>query len=139
VLINSQKSSGTCYFSRFRNKVEIKSTFSYNKLISLKDFLMLFKTRAVYTHTGTDTLTGSVATMHKSVLKFLKSARCSRVEALEAASLHPALALGMAGRKGSLAYGADADLIILDKNSLGLLSTWIGQYDIPQQLEISTR
>ena len=64
--------------------------------------------------------------MHKSVLKFLKSARCSRVEALEAASLHPALALGIEDRKGSLAYGADADLIILDQSNLGLLSTWIG-------------
>jgi imidazolonepropionase-like amidohydrolase len=65
--------------------------------------------------------------MHKSVLKFLKSARCSQVEALEAASLHPARALGLAHKKGSLAYGADADLIVLDRASLRLLSTWIGE------------
>ena len=76
---------------------------------------------------GTDTLTGSVATMHKSVLKFLKSARCSRVEALEAASLHPAQALGLDQKKGTLAFGADADLIILDRANLALLSTWIGK------------
>jgi len=80
---------------------------------------------------GTDTLTGSVATMHKSVLKFLKSARCSQVEALEAASLHPARALGLAHRKGSLAFGADADLIILDRASLALISTWIGKIAWP--------
>ena len=76
---------------------------------------------------GTDTLTGSVATMHKSVLKFLKSARCSRVEALEAASLHPAQALGLEQKKGTLAFGADADLILLDRANLALLSTWIGK------------
>jgi len=38
----------------------------------------------------TDTLTGSVATMQSSITKFIKFSRCSTVEALEAASLHPA-------------------------------------------------
>lgn len=75
---------------------------------------------------GTNTLTGSVATMHKSVLKFKKSSRCSIVECLEAASLHPASALGLEASKGTLNFGADADLVILDLDSLAVKSTWIG-------------
>ena len=77
---------------------------------------------------GTSTLTGSVATMQRSVTKFLKYvkhckrplnlsnlpnnylsllawcrySRCSLVEALEVASLHPARALGVEQKKGTL-------------------------------------
>ena len=39
---------------------------------------------------GTDTLCGAIATLWKAVQKLIKGARCSIVEALEAASLHPA-------------------------------------------------
>ncbi|XP_023326418.1 N-acetylglucosamine-6-phosphate deacetylase, partial [Eurytemora carolleeae] len=74
---------------------------------------------------GTSTLTGSVATMHKSILKFRKSSRCSLVECLEAASLHPAQALGIDKTKGSLNYGSDADLVFLEPADLGVISTWI--------------
>lgn len=75
---------------------------------------------------GTNTLTGSVATMHKSILKFRKSSRCSIVECLEAASLHPAQALGLEASKGTLDFGSDADLVILNKDNLDIVSTWIG-------------
>jgi len=74
---------------------------------------------------GTSTLTGSVATMQRSVTKFLKYSRCSLVEALEVASLHPARALGIEQRKGTLNVGADADFILLEPNSLEVCSTWI--------------
>jgi len=74
---------------------------------------------------GTSTLTGSVATMHKSILKFRKSSRCSIVESLEAASLHPAEALGLKA-KGTLSVGSDADFVILNKSDLEVISTWIG-------------
>lgn len=46
------------------------------------------------------------------------------VEALEAATLHPAQALGINMSKGVLNFGADADFILLDEK-LELLSTWI--------------
>lgn len=49
---------------------------------------------------------------------------CSVVEALEAATLHPARTLGIERVKGVLNYGADADLVMLN-NNLELLSTWI--------------
>lgn len=44
--------------------------------------------------------------------------------ALEAASLHPALVLGISHQKGSLSYGCDADFIMLN-DDLDVLSTWI--------------
>ena len=65
-----------------------------------------------------------MATMQTSVAKFAKFSRCSVVEALEAASLHPAAALGLAS-KGTLDYGADADLVMLRPGDLGVVSTWI--------------
>ena len=74
---------------------------------------------------GTDTLTGSVANMQRSVTKFLKYSRCSVVEALEAASLHPAQAMGIQDRKGTLDVGADADFILLRPGDLHVEATWI--------------
>ena len=47
------------------------------------------------------------------------------MEALEAASLHPASAMNIADRKGSLHYGADADFVVLRPGDLGVVSTWI--------------
>ena len=73
----------------------------------------------------TDTLTGSVATMQSSITKFIKHSRCSIVEALEAASLHPAQAMGIEHKKGTLEYGSDADFVILNPQDLSVQSTWI--------------
>ncbi|XP_058813712.1 N-acetylglucosamine-6-phosphate deacetylase [Topomyia yanbarensis] len=73
---------------------------------------------------GTNTLCGSIAPMDECIRFFKKSTNCSIEYALEAASLHPALCLGIANRKGTLDYGADADFVILD-DSLAVLSTWI--------------
>lgn len=50
---------------------------------------------------------------------------CTIVEALEAATLHPAQLLGLEGVKGSLDVGKDADFVILDPESLEVFSTWI--------------
>ena len=49
---------------------------------------------------------------------------CSIVEALEAATLHPARALEIETKKGVLDFEAEADFILLDEN-LHVLSTWI--------------
>ena len=49
---------------------------------------------------------------------------CTVVEALEAATLHPARTLGIDFYKGVLNFGADADFILLDEK-LEVLSTWI--------------
>jgi N-acetylglucosamine-6-phosphate deacetylase len=49
---------------------------------------------------------------------------CSREYVLEAASLHPARALGIENVKGTLDFGADADFVMLS-DDLELESTWI--------------
>ncbi|MCF3643345.1 N-acetylglucosamine-6-phosphate deacetylase [Rhizobium sp. TRM95111] len=46
-------------------------------------------------------------------------------EALRMASLYPAEAAGVTGRKGRLTHGHDADFVVLDAD-LSLRSTWIG-------------
>jgi len=74
---------------------------------------------------GTSTLIGSIATLLSSVQRLLHQSGCSKVEALEAASLRPATILGLQAQKGSLEVGCDADLIMLDPSSLQLVSTWV--------------
>eukprot|EP00466_Bigelowiella_natans_P016202 jgi/Bigna1/88397/estExt_fgenesh1_pg.C_310133 len=63
---------------------------------------------------GTDTLAGSIATMDSCVRNFRKFTGCSIVEAIRAATLRPAEVLNMEKRKGSLSFGCDADIILLD-------------------------
>lgn len=73
---------------------------------------------------GLDTLCGSIASMDGCVRFFRQATGCSVVYALEAASLHPARALGISERKGALTFGADADFVLLD-DELMVQSTWI--------------
>ena len=49
---------------------------------------------------------------------------CNKVEAIEAASLHPAQLLKLSNQKGTLNYNADADMIFLDDN-LNVQATFI--------------
>ncbi len=50
---------------------------------------------------------------------------CSIVEAIEAATLHPAQLMKIEEFKGTLDYGTDADLVFLTPDSLEVKSTWI--------------
>ncbi|KAJ1950492.1 N-acetyl-glucosamine-6-phosphate deacetylase [Linderina macrospora] len=65
---------------------------------------------------GTNTIAGSIATLAQCVRNFIKFTGASKVEALENATLHPAQMLGIAERKGTLQFGADADVLVLDDN-----------------------
>ncbi|XP_062915504.1 N-acetylglucosamine-6-phosphate deacetylase isoform X2 [Mobula hypostoma] len=73
---------------------------------------------------GTRTLCGSIATMDMCVRHLRQAAGCSAEAALEAASLHPAQLLGIEDRKGTLDYGSDADLVLLDEQ-LNVQATYI--------------
>ncbi|KAJ8676646.1 hypothetical protein QAD02_012433 [Eretmocerus hayati] len=84
---------------------------------------------------GTDTLCGSIADMAECVRFFKKATNCSTVEALEAATLHPAEALEIETKKGVLNFGAEADFVMLDEN-LTVLSTWIAG-DCVYELNVS--
>ncbi|KAK4301263.1 hypothetical protein Pmani_026596 [Petrolisthes manimaculis] len=76
---------------------------------------------------GSDTLAGSIVTMDYCVRQFIKDAGVSLVEAIEAATKHPALAIGHSHCKGSLNYGADADFLLLrdQGDSISILHTFI--------------
>ncbi|XP_008415421.1 N-acetylglucosamine-6-phosphate deacetylase [Poecilia reticulata] len=78
---------------------------------------------------GTKTLSGSIATMDMCVRHFKQAAGCSVEDALEAAALHPARLLGLSHRKGSLHYGADADLVLLD-DGLRVRATYISGEEV---------
>jgi len=62
---------------------------------------------------GSGTVAGSVLTMDRAVSFAVNNAGVPLLVALQAASLNPASALGEK-RKGRLAPGADADLVVLD-------------------------
>ncbi|RUS25784.1 hypothetical protein BC938DRAFT_471672 [Jimgerdemannia flammicorona] len=63
---------------------------------------------------GTTTLAGSTITIDACVRNFVRFTGCSLVEAIDAATIHPAKLLGIEKRKGALRIGADADLVFLD-------------------------
>ncbi|PVU96475.1 hypothetical protein BB561_001148 [Smittium simulii] len=80
---------------------------------NLGDMSVQVKDGSVYI-TGTETIAGSVADMSECVKKFVKFTNATKIEALEAATLHPAQALKIEHKKGTLNHFADADLLILD-------------------------
>ena len=52
------------------------------------------------------------------------SVECSKVEALEAATLHPAQLLGIEKSKGTLDFDSDADFLLVD-SQLNVCATYI--------------
>ncbi|XP_056263211.1 N-acetylglucosamine-6-phosphate deacetylase [Pseudoliparis swirei] len=78
---------------------------------------------------GTRTLSGSIAPMDMCVRHFQRAAGCSLEEALEAASLHPAQLLGLTEQKGTLDFGSDADLVLLD-DALNVKATFISGEEV---------
>ena len=62
------------------------------------------------------TLAGSTLTMEKAVKNMRAFTGLPLGEAIRMASLYPAETIGLAGCKGSLAVGKDADIVLLDSN-----------------------
>lgn len=63
---------------------------------------------------GDNTLAGSTTLLDAAFAQFLRVTGASLAEAWKIVSLNPARALGIDAHKGSIAYGKDADLILLD-------------------------
>lgn len=66
---------------------------------------------------GSTTLAGSTITIVQCIINFQKFTNCPLVEAIEAATLHPARLLGIDNVKGTLNVGGDADLVFLDDSN----------------------
>ncbi len=62
------------------------------------------------------TLAGSVLTMRDAVINTMRFAEISFADALHMATTVPAKMLNIFDRKGSIAVGKDADLVVLDEN-----------------------
>ncbi|EPS96629.1 hypothetical protein FOMPIDRAFT_88546 [Fomitopsis schrenkii] len=73
---------------------------------------------------GTDTLAGSVVTLSKCVRNFSRFTGCTLGEAIKCATYNPARCLGLENKKGTLRPGADADLVVFDRQG-NVLSTWV--------------
>ncbi len=71
------------------------------------------------------TLAGSILQMDAAVRNVIAYAGCSLADAVRMASTTPARLLGISNRKGLIAPGYDADLVILDE-SLRVASTMVG-------------
>jgi len=63
---------------------------------------------------GTDTMAGSAMFMNKGVKLLVREALVSIEAAILAATLHPALLLGIEARKGQIKAGNDAEIIVMD-------------------------
>lgn len=74
---------------------------------------------------GTDTIAGSNLNLNKAVRMLHTITKCSKAEALEAASLKPAKSIQAYPSKGTLAIGADADFVILS-DELEVEATYLG-------------
>ncbi|EEP76796.1 conserved hypothetical protein [Uncinocarpus reesii 1704] len=73
----------------------------------------IVKTGSLLTLEGSDRLAGSSATLIECVNNFRRWAGAKTVDALAAVTETPARMLGILGSKGTLAHGADADLVVL--------------------------
>ena len=74
---------------------------------------------------GTNTLAGAIGNMPDAVKNLHDWADCSWVDAIKAATLHPARALQIESSKGTLNFNGDADFIMLNLQEFQLRSTWI--------------
>ncbi|ORX96368.1 Metallo-dependent hydrolase [Basidiobolus meristosporus CBS 931.73] len=81
---------------------------------------------------GTETLAGSVMTIDKCVKNYRQFTGCSIVEAIEAATLHPAQVLNITAAKGSLEVGVDADFLFLD-DELNVMRVFVGGEEVDIQ------
>uniref|UniRef100_A0A183II49 N-acetylglucosamine-6-phosphate deacetylase n=1 Tax=Soboliphyme baturini TaxID=241478 RepID=A0A183II49_9BILA len=87
---------------------------------------------------GTDTLVGSVCSLDECVRYVMKVTECSKEQALECATLHPAEFLGITDRKGTLDFGRDADFVMLDEQ-LSVVANFIAGKNVFTNYAMSKR
>lgn len=85
---------------------------------------IVYKDNLCYLADGV-TIAGSVLRLNKGVWNIYQNSSIPLWECVNCASLNPATTLGIADKKGSIAVGKDADLVILD-NDFNVNTTIIG-------------
>ena len=85
---------------------------------------IIYKDNLCYLADGV-TIAGSVLRLNKGVWNIYQNSSIPLNECVNCASLNPATTLGIADKKGSIAVGKDADLVILD-NEFNVKTTIIG-------------
>lgn len=73
------------------------------------------------------TLAGSVLTLTQAVINMMRFSQCTLAELINLTSINPAKALKIYDKKGSIALGKDADLIVLDEKLEVVLTVAQGQ------------
>jgi N-acetylglucosamine-6-phosphate deacetylase len=76
------------------------------------------------------TLAGSILTLDVALRNFSRFTGLSYGECLRCATLNPAKILGLEKQKGSVTPGADADLVVLDRN-YEVIATYVGGEPAP--------
>ncbi|MCM1130428.1 MAG: N-acetylglucosamine-6-phosphate deacetylase [Roseburia sp.] len=61
------------------------------------------------------TLAGSILKMNEAIYRFMQITNCSLTDAIDLATINPANCLHIADKKGSIAVGKDADLVVIDQ------------------------
>ena len=72
---------------------------------------------------GTKTIAGSTLSLNKGLRILVEEALLPFDQALNSCTMNPARCLGVSDRKGRLAAGCDADIVVLDKD-YGVLQTY---------------
>jgi N-acetylglucosamine-6-phosphate deacetylase len=75
-----------------------------------------FESRAGAARFLDGTLIGTTFSLHRMLLNYMEFTGCTMPEAVQACSTNPARVLGLVGRKGAIAEGYDADLVLLDED-----------------------
>lgn len=73
--------------------------------------------------TGTDTLAGAIVTMDACVQNLRQFTDCSPAAAVLAATRNPARLMGLYPKKGALQVNSDADILLLDPDTLKVRAT----------------
>jgi len=74
---------------------------------------------------GTDTLAGAILPMDECIRNLRMFTNCSIEEALKTATENPATAIGINHQRGTLDFGCQGDIVLLEKDTLKVRGTFI--------------
>jgi N-acetylglucosamine-6-phosphate deacetylase len=82
------------------------------------------------------TIAGSILALDAALVNFSRFTGLSYEQCLPCVTLNPARVLGLEKQKGVIAAGADADLVVLDRNH-AVIDTYVGGVSVRRDIEQS--